>query len=261
MSTVPVTTNSQTIAAKVISLSGSFRRRDAVSANLEGAKSLNWEFFDAATSERPVALTIEPKRQLAKCGRILSNAEIGCFKSHFEVLKQFVERSQHRWLLVLEDDVWVDPEFDFHLLTKELENRQIDCLRLFARRIKRADVIGYFGEQQVVRFRSDPYGTQAYVISREGATRFLATIKAIDMPIDVELGRFWNHGLAIYAIFPFPCVERAFTSTILQDREHSKGAVQTSSLQHYIFRIENKFHKEMANLLFLWSRLWKRAEC
>jgi glycosyl transferase family 25 len=95
----------------------------------------------------------------------------------------------------------------------------------------------------------------------EGATRFLATIKAIDMPIDVELGRFWNHGLAIYAIFPFPCVERAFTSTILQDREHSKGAVQTSSLQHYVFRIENKFHKELANLLFLWSRLWKRAEC
>ncbi|WP_195909674.1 glycosyltransferase family 25 protein [Rhizobium tubonense] len=261
MSTVHMTPNSQTISAKVISLSGSLKRRDAVSSNLATAKSLNWEFFDAATSDRPVELIVDTKRQLAKCGRVLSNGEIGCFKSHFEVLKQFVEGDGREWLLVLEDDVWVDPEFDFHLLTKELEKLQIDCLRLFARRIKRVDVVGYFGEQQVVRFRSDPYGTQAYVISRAGAARFLSTIKAIDMPIDVELGRFWNHGLAIYAIFPFPCVERAFVSTLLQEREHSKGAVQNRSLRHYIFRIENKFHKEMANLHFRWSRFWKRGEC
>jgi glycosyl transferase family 25 len=211
--------------AKVISLKSSVERRQAVEENLASFQ-YRWTFFDALKADDAFDLQPDLQRQLIRFGRALSPNEIGCYKSHVQVLKEFVSSppapSTSSWLLVLEDDVWLDTSVDFMALINEIENRGMSYLRLFARRWKPAVVVKQLGEKQIIRFRTDPYGTQAYLINYRAAQNFLCYIQSIDMPIDDEYGRFWLNGLVPYALFPFPVVERTTRSTIEEQRQSIK---------------------------------------
>lgn len=195
------------LEARVISLPTSHDRRASVGENLRHLP-FRWRFFDAMAGDAPSPLHESAERQIARFGRRLGAGEIGCFKSHIALLEDFARRPDPCWLLVIEDDVWIDTGFPFADIVALLEREGIHYLRLFARRHKAADVVRDLGTRQLIRFRTDPHGTQAYLIDRAGAERLRSTLRSIDMPIDDAMGRFWTHGLDPYAIFPFPAVER-----------------------------------------------------
>jgi glycosyl transferase family 25 len=236
--------------AQVVSMRSSTDRRNRVKKDMAGSP-LKWNFYDGLNAQTPCVVEPDLNRQISKFGRVLSPAEVGCFKSHFSLLQQFVANRPSNWLLVLEDDVWIDNEFPFARTIKMLDEQNISYLRLFARRLKHADVITQFSGSQLVRFRSDPYGTQAYLINRKGAMRFLRSVEAIERPIDDELGRFWRHGLDIYALFPFPAVEVATTSTIEQERSEALQSKRQTSLPILRFKTAEKLRKTGANAKFL----------
>src|SRR5262249_16931887 len=106
------------------------------------------------------------------------------------------------------------------------------------------------GTRQLIRFRTDPYGAQAYLIDREGAGRLRRNLRSIDMPIDDEFARFWEHGLALYSVFPFPAVERTTVSTIPSGR----GSLQTGNgrltLERQVNRVRDRGAKILANFRF-----------
>lgn len=209
-----------TCEAVVISLPSAVSRRAAIGKVLDQRRDIRWHFFDALEADSSgVELEANEERQIAKYGRALVAAEIGCFKSHYSVLANFVHSGKTQWLLVLEDDVWIDPEFDIGELLKLAEGIEISYVRLFAKAYKPAKSLFRLSNfRHLIRFLTDPYGTQAYLIRKDGAARFLDGLKSIDVPIDDELGRFWRHGLFPYSIFPFPAVERSVVSSIEADR-------------------------------------------
>jgi len=240
------------IVASVISLADSGARRAAMRPNLD-ALPFPWRFFDALGGDAPSCLAVDSPRQEAYFGRALGYGEIGCFKSHYAVMRAFVEEGAADWLLVLEDDVWIDADFPFADFAALFGWNCIDYFRLFARRSKPADVLFATGQRQVIRYRSDPYGTQAYMINRAGAARFIAHAKTIDRPIDDELGRFWEHGLDPYAVYPFPAVERG-ASLIERDRTSSLNARKPR--QHaprLIHRLRGALGKQAYNMRFCLS--------
>lgn len=233
------------LQARVISLETSQDRRRLVTENLRDLK-LPWKFFKALRGDDPCAYSADEKNQIVRFGRNLTKSEIGCFKSHVSVLSEFETYPDLKWLLVIEDDVWVDTLFDFSATVEWLESQGINYLRLYARRWKSADVIAHWNERQFIRFKTDPYGAQAYLINRIGAQAFRASFKSIDMPIDDELGRFWRHGLEIYALFPFPVIERAATSTLQSDRSAIQAPKAGSSRQ--LVRVFDYLLKARANV-------------
>lgn len=234
----------------VISLISADDRRRAIEQNLGSRDRVSWRFFDALQADSDaVGLSIDPDRQIARYGRRLGASEIGCFKSHYAVLQNFITKGNTPWLLVLEDDVWLDPAFDILEVIDAAEKRKLDCIRLFVKMYKPARVVGMLsGFRQLVQYKSDPYGMQAYLISKAGAAAFLNGIRSIDLPIDDELGRFWRHNLPPVSVFPFPAVEKAVPSNLEADRKTHGASRVRLRLDLIAFRVSEKLQKIVYNL-------------
>jgi GR25 family glycosyltransferase involved in LPS biosynthesis len=208
---------SSDLTVTVISFSDS-PRRERVNANLN-ALGLPWKYFDAIR-EAPAHLPQydEPKA-VRFWGRALSRSEIGCAASHITVLDQLASSQQEIWTLVMEDDVALDPGFDYKALVNLCSIGRIGFLRLYARHMPRLRNVTWLGQRELIRFEKAPMGTQAYVISSIKAQSFIKSLHAIIRPIDWEMDRFWHNELANYALFPFPCIELTTASSIKKQAE------------------------------------------
>jgi len=208
------------LAIRVISLRESAERRALVQENL-GDCPLPWAFLDASEPDDPGGLETGATEQEARFGRTLTSGEVACFQSHARALHAFDDDPDLRWLIVLEDDVWLDTKFPFGELTGWLDAKSIGFLRLYAREWRRAFARYRFGERQVLYLASDPHGAQGYMISRDAAARLRLRLRLqrVARPFDDELGRFWENGLDNHLLFPFPIIERHLTSTLIADRE------------------------------------------
>lgn len=237
------------LEAKIISLPASVERRQSISDQMSRLP-IKWSFFDALTSDSFSSISPDSKNQLKRFGRVLTEGEVGCYKSHFEVLSLFDKNQSLKWLLILEDDVYVDVDFDFVKLVDYADAKGVNYVRLYCRRWAPAEFIDNFGSRQFLRFKTDPYGTQAYLISRTGAAAFRASVKSIDMPIDDEYGQFWRHGLQIYAVFPFPVLERAIPSTLETARDAVTGDGTRRRWAHTVSRLDRFLRKHLENMRF-----------
>ncbi len=206
------------LAIRVISLRESAERRTLVQANLDGCP-VAWAFLDASEPGDPGGLDNVPADQEAQFGRALTDGEVACFQSHARALDCFDADPGLQWLIVLEDDVWLDTRYPFEELAAWLEVKTIGFLRLYAREWRRAFPRFRFGERQILYLTTDPFGAQGYMISRAAAARFRARLHRVERPIDDELGRFWENGLDNHLLFPFPIIERHIPSTLIAERE------------------------------------------
>jgi GR25 family glycosyltransferase involved in LPS biosynthesis len=196
----------------VISLADSVRR-NRVSGNLNSLR-IPWTFFDALREPAANLPQYSVAGALRFWGRGLSRSEIGCAASHMNVIADIAKLQGGSWTLVLEDDVILDPDFDYRALVSVCEIAGIGYLRLHARHLARSKHVTWLGHRELIRFERAPMGTQAYLISSSGARGFIDEVRTIDRPIDWEMDRFWANGLCNYALFPFPCFELALPSSI-----------------------------------------------
>jgi glycosyl transferase family 25 len=229
------------VIVRVISLNDSSTRRDAVSLALSEFP-LEWEFFDAYRADTPSHLEVDPKRQIAALGRTLTPAEIGTTKSHYHVLDCLTKHEHAKWALVLEDDVLVDCQFDYLGFLNFIASKGINHARLFTKYFRSGKIIDWFGSYQLVRMGQDPFGAQGYFMSREAAEVFQASITHVDRPMDEEHARFWDKGFPIYAIFPFPILERAVPST----QDSARQAAIDESAEKYSPRSLSRWKDALA---------------
>lgn len=100
---------------KVISLSSSAIRRGKISSLMQNSK-LDFTFIDAIDGRKISAQEYYPlaNNENYKFNRrhIISPSELGCRLSHKKALEQFIENSDARWLIVLEDDVSFKHDID-----------------------------------------------------------------------------------------------------------------------------------------------------
>jgi GR25 family glycosyltransferase involved in LPS biosynthesis len=193
-------------------------RRDPIRANLEPL-SIPWTFFDARREPRDHLPRYSNLESVRFWGRSLSKSEIGCAASHIDVLTELAQSQQEKWLLVMEDDVVLDPGFDYRRLVELCKTGGIGYLRLYARHLARSRHVTWLGQRELIRFKRAPMGTQAYLISSHKARSVVAAIRTISRPIDWEMDRFWANGLHNYALFPFPCLELSSGSSIKKQAE------------------------------------------
>jgi GR25 family glycosyltransferase involved in LPS biosynthesis len=193
-------------------------RRDRIRANLEPL-SIPWEFFDARREPRDDQPHYNSTESVRFWGRGLSKSEIGCAASHLDILMKLAKSRHEKWLLVIEDDVALDPGFDYKALVHLCKTSSIGYLRLYARHVARSRHIVWLGQRELIRFKKAPMGTQAYLISSQQARSFVETVRTISRPIDWEMDRFWANGLYNYALFPFPCLELGSGSSVRKQPE------------------------------------------
>jgi GR25 family glycosyltransferase involved in LPS biosynthesis len=231
----------------VISLAGS-PRRERVSLNLNTV-GVSWSFFDALREPTVGLPPYSEADSVRFFGRGLSNGEIGCAASHMQVLTTAATSQDDAWILVIEDDVVLDPGFHYPSLVDTCKIAGINYLRLYARHAARSRHVVWLGQRELIRFERAPMGTQAYLISNSAARAFLDSVETISRPVDWEMDRFWANSLYNYAVFPFPCFELTLQSSIAKATETTSVPTLTDKIGWFIFKSKEYFY-----------RWWKNAQ-
>lgn len=209
---------SEITGVTVVSLPGARERRARFAAAAVDA-GVPWTFFDARTAIA-APLHYDERRARRTHGRTFSAGELGAYASHYAVWEQFLA-SNLRQTIVFEDDVVVDWALVARLADLDFSAMGLWYMRLFAKipprfRKLRTPFIDRY--HHLIRITSYALGTQAYVLTREGAERFMCGAKEVESPIDVYMDKYWRHGVPNLALYPFPVFERFDISTIGETR-------------------------------------------
>lgn len=214
---------------RVISLPNSARRKSM--ANQLDSIGLKWKFFDACTSA-PKDIPYDPKQARRRHGRELTQGELGCFASHRSLWQELVSNCQQDIMLVLEDDLIIDPHFFSNISNLVDAVRPYEYLRIYAKSPSSLRYEAQFLDRHICRYQREAYGTQGYFISVQAARRYMASIRSVVRPIDDEMDRYWQHHIPIRAVFPFPIMEVNLGSTIEPSRR-LKPALAPSDQRAY----------------------------
>jgi glycosyl transferase family 25 len=198
----------------VISLAADSDRRGAFLRNAAMA-DVEWRFFDACTGLAP-GLTYDPAESDVAWGRRLTQGELGCYASHFSLWQNLLASDLDQ-LIILEDDLLVDWGFIRLMLDVDFSAQGINYLRLFSRVPCPSRHIRwrYLDDSRaLIRFVDYALGTQAYLITRNGAATLSLHCQRVRRAIDHEMDRFWDHGVPNLAVYPYPVVEISAPSRI-----------------------------------------------
>ncbi len=188
----------------------------------------------------------------------LSDNEIGCWLSHRRAL-QAVAEGNDLMAVIMEDDAALAPEFAQALAAIEEQKPVFDFIFLH-RKFKKGEIFipcrmllpglsqGRVGPAHM--------GAIAYVVSREGARKFLAYAPRFAHAVDKEIHRYWANGLDIYGL-ERPVVTHAdeghsyIEETRAQDNGASRPRYPRADSLYWICwrrltRLSDSYHKRRA---------------
>lgn len=180
----------------VINMERAVERREKILAHLRGL-GLEAEILPAVEGAR-----VPPEDLPPGTHPDLSPGEIGCYLSHVRFWEIVVQRGLPH-ALVLEDDVLCSPRLQEVVDEALASGVPFDALRLSALRPIRGETLATLsGGERIVLPTKNPSGTQAYLVTLEGARRMLARLAVLNCPIDDTLDLYWRHGLRIPVLSP-----------------------------------------------------------
>ena len=191
----------------VINLDRSPERLESIKMTF---KSLGLEFIrvrgvDLNTESDPGKISLyddyqNSKRYFAK----LSKAEQGCFYSHRNAWKAFLNSTSNT-CIVLEDDVALTNDFSdavaacCHWLVSERPR----ILKLYSKRPVRG-ISAYLRDsrRRIVIPKLPPLGAVAHIINRPAAKELLARSDSFFQPVDVYMQAWWQTGVEVGVLQP-----------------------------------------------------------
>lgn len=247
----------------VINLKTSGERRTACDAQLTrvGLTPTFVEAVDGRTmSDAEIAAIVDEPGRLRRAPKPLSKAEVGCYLSHLAVLETIVAQDLPQ-ALVMEDDLLAGEELAAVLAAlaeKVLPPYEMIKLGISEPQVKPfTPIVPLTEASTLVRHHNVVNSNLAYVITRQGAERFLRYGRPIRYPVDVAMNRSWRHGLDILGVRPWPVLPNpAFNSTIGQDRFENPA---WTPLGRRIERRARKAYDSLAKRLDLQARLKRDA--
>jgi glycosyl transferase family 25 len=228
-------------AVTVISLvdTGERRARFAEAAN---RTAVPWSFFEARLGIS-APLHYDDRRARRAHGRTLTSGELGAYASHFAVWQSLLESGLQQ-MIVLEDDVAVDWPFIARLAALDLPAMGLSYARLFAKipfrfhKLRHSIVDRY---HHLIRITSYALGTQAYVITRDGAEQFMRHAMSVECPVDAYMDKYWRHGVPDVAVYPFPVFERSGSSSIGEARFEAQQLPLSDRAALVARRLQDRF--------------------
>jgi len=183
-------------------------------------------------------------------GKQANPGEIGCYLSHIQTLRAFLD-SNSSYALVLEDDVNLPANLMQILASACTHGKHWDLLRLTSSRE---------GEFLPIAPLMEPYqlgynirvlkNTGAYFINRNAANLVIKHLLPMCLPYDVALDREWDCGFKTACIHPFPIQLESFEGQINKAPRIRLYRSTTFHLFHLYTHIQRKkirkgYHKAL----------------
>lgn len=188
----------------------------------------------------------------------LSNNEIGCWLSHKRAMEQLIA-SGAPMAAIIEDDARLFPEFATVLKAIEELPFSFDVIDLH-RKFKRQEIFiplrQLTPQNKLGRIGYTHMGAIGYVISRQGAEKFLNSVTRLGHAVDKEMHRYWANGLDLFGL-EHPVAEQQdngysyIDETRGQDRPTARVEYPDARSLHWKIRrrwvqIKDSFQKRMA---------------
>jgi GR25 family glycosyltransferase involved in LPS biosynthesis len=147
---------------------------------------------------------------------------IGCFLSHYNVMKKLIDDTDNDYYIIMEDDIVFEPN-TLNIIKQSILNAPSDWDMLLYGYIRTVENKKY-SNAQFMNLNAF-WGTQGYIVSKKGAKTFIDDVDAnkIDGQIDAYLSRMIQQGkINIYAyknkpIRTFDTISDIQNQIILQD--------------------------------------------
>jgi glycosyl transferase, family 25 len=234
------------IDIRVISLDTAVERRRHV-AELFANSGLEWSFFDAHRSLRCDGVVYDPKTVIQNFGRPMTQPEIAVSSSHMSVLAEFLRDSASDFIFVMEDDVIFDTAFPLPRLARLCRDHDIHYIRLFGKHPVPFTTLGSFYDRSIIRMKTTPTGGQGYLMTKQGARQFLENFRVITSNFDMGMDNFWITKLPLYAVFPYPIIER-FSPTQIPIPDRFEPMSRADMVRFNLHRVARKSRKIVENL-------------
>lgn len=155
------------------------------------------------------------EKRLRSFGDDLTPTEIGCYLSHYRLYRKIVAERIPR-AVVFEDDTEISDDLPAILRALEDAPESWEFIRLAGLRERKGKDVARLGHgYRVVRLRHTACGAQAYIVNQQGARKLLDYGKEITRQVDITIDRYWENGLRIMAVQPYPVwTSSRFVSTI-----------------------------------------------
>jgi glycosyl transferase family 25 len=153
----------------------------------------------------------------------LRNAEIGCYLSHYRLVKKAFEQQYER-ICILEDDVLIESSFADVLQAIDDLPSTFEFVRLMGlKRHRRKTLQALTPEHHLIRPHKGICGTQGYVINRIGMQKVIAAGKRIAEPIYKFYDHFWDYGLECFGVEPHTIWERSNTQSTIEKESRTQA--------------------------------------
>lgn len=137
-------------------------------------------------------------------GKAPTPNEIACFMSHIGVMRAFLASDAER-CLILEDDAVFSPSLADVVRELDAAADDWDVALLYGNHSGAPLPIRQLGPRhRLVGFFFRQTGAVAYVINRRAATKYLAHLLPMSLPIDVDFDRAWDFDIRFRGVTPFP---------------------------------------------------------
>jgi glycosyl transferase family 25 len=172
-------------------------------------------FFKAITPDtlHTVANKYNPHNTRVWWRRALIPTEIACGLSHIQLWRNFLN-SDSDYLVVFEDDVFIEPDFMdlIHTLTHDDEAYEFIKLSGWKKSPKRK--IKDIGVNNYALYLN-AYGTlntACYMINKKGTKKLADYCQTLHSAIDIIMDKSFTHGVKYHTVQPYP-IESHWTDT------------------------------------------------
>lgn len=212
----------------LINLDGSDERLERSKQQLA---AIDWPFerisaYDGRGKALSEFADYEDQQTRSNLGRSLLNSEIGCYLSHYQCAKQFLETDADM-LVVLEDDMKMAESF------KTVINQTLAYLHahpdldwylvnIAAKKKKLAKDITEFDEHTLWHAYYFPIRGLGLIWSRKGAEEFIKQGKPINMPVDIFFQRWLSQNGKGLGVWPAVISPMGIDSDILGTQASQK---------------------------------------
>lgn len=206
------------IPAWIISLDSEQENAKKLAADLR-EQGFEVRFFPAVDGRKGLPAlnpgeSISAWRSLVYRGAELTPSEVGCYLSHYRLIKQAYDEGQSH-VLIFEDDVAL--EGDISTLVDHIAELpgHHHLVRLMALKIRKRSELTDLGEgYHLTRPLRGALGAQGYVVNREGMRKIIAFGAKMTMGIDNLFDSFFLYNLNCYVVEPHAIYEIESASSV-----------------------------------------------
>lgn len=187
-------------------------------------------------------------------GRSWAPRELGCYLSHVECLKKFIE-SDAEYALILEDDVTLNDALVSLIATAFKYRCDWNMLRLSTvNHGKWWSVRHMFGEFNLAICLTREKGAGGYLVDRRAASQMIRYLLPMRLAWDIAFDLEWFLGFKTLGVFPMPISQTSdFETQIQQDL----GQIKIKGIGKYITVFPFRLILEVSRLIYRSIRLLK----